>query len=178
MAAERGGLNGVVTRAGGVCKVVAGSLHSRHPLERGCALRFELVDRVLERDTERLKAVKSVTAAEEYLADHFPGFAVLPGVMMLEALVQAARLLAEPSATSPVQVPLVVREVRNVRYGHMVRPGQSLELEVSLRGRDDEGTMEFHGRATVAGQLAAQGRFRLAAADALKRDLPAGPAHG
>src|SRR4051812_18814442 len=58
-------------------------------------MRFELIDRVLERGPGRLVAMKNVTSAEEYLGDHFPGFPVLPGVMMLEALVQAGRLLAE-----------------------------------------------------------------------------------
>lgn len=124
-------------------------------------MRFELIDRVLEREADRLTAVKNVSTAEEYLGDHFPGFAVLPGVMMLEALVQAARLLADPSADSPRHVPLVVQDVRNVRYGQMVRPGQTLHVQVSLRSRDEAG-YEFQGRGTVDGQVAVQGRFRLA----------------
>ena len=120
-------------------------------------MRFELIDRVLERCPDRLTAVKTVTMAEEYLADHFPGFPVLPGVLMLESLVQAARVLAgiHPSAS-----PLVVSEVRNVRYGSMVRPGQTLQVEVTLRQRSEAG-MEFQGVGTVDGQIAIQGRFRL-----------------
>lgn len=123
-------------------------------------MRFALVDRVLERSEDRLTAVKAVTSAEEYLADHFPGFPVLPGVMMLEALVQAGRLLAA-GGEDPTSVPLVIREVRNVRYGNMVRPGQTLELEVTLRKHDEAG-YEFAGRGTVDGQVAVQGRFTLA----------------
>ncbi|MFA9476922.1 3-hydroxyacyl-ACP dehydratase FabZ family protein [Phycisphaerales bacterium AB-hyl4] len=124
-------------------------------------MRFELIDQVLERAPDRLTAIKNVTTAEEYLGDHFPGFPVLPGVMMLETLVQAARLLADAEATSPCESAWVVREVRNVRYGQMVRPGQTLEVEVTLRSRDDAGC-EFQGKGTVAGQVAVQGRFRLA----------------
>jgi 3-hydroxyacyl-[acyl-carrier-protein] dehydratase len=56
-------------------------------------LKFELIDRVIEQSDTHIKAVKCVSTAEEYLADHFPGFPVLPGVLMLETLVQAARLL-------------------------------------------------------------------------------------
>ncbi len=102
-------------------------------------------------------SVKAVTAAEEYLGDHFPGFPVLPGVMMLEALVQAAReLVGDGGADGP----LVVGEVRNVKYGNMVRPGQTLRVEVTLRGRDGGG-YEFQGVGTVDGPVAVQGRFRL-----------------
>ena len=160
-------------------------------------MRFELIDRVLQREPDRLVAVKNVTSAEEYLADHFPDFAVLPGVMMLEALVQAARLLisgedpghparstkdcravvdpvsAVPSdsATGPaswdgsrragVAEPLVLAQVRNVRYGQLVRPGQCLLVEVTIRSRDDDG-WEMTGIGRVEDHVAVQGRFRLA----------------
>lgn len=124
-------------------------------------MRFELIDRVLEREADRLVAVKNVSNAEEYLGDHFPGFPVLPGVMMLETLVQAGRLLAEQGDDKPER-PLVIREVRNVRYGNMVRPGQALQVEVKLRGRDADGGYDFQGTGTVDGDVAVQGRFRLA----------------
>jgi 3-hydroxyacyl-[acyl-carrier-protein] dehydratase len=123
------------------------------------ALRFELIDRVLEREEDALTGVKAVTAAEEYLADHFPGFPVLPGVMMLEALVQAGRLFAAGGEDAPER-PLVLTRVRNVRYGNMVRPGQALQVRVSLRKRDEAG-YDFQGEGTVDGQVAVQGRFRL-----------------
>jgi 3-hydroxyacyl-[acyl-carrier-protein] dehydratase len=118
-------------------------------------VRFELVDRVLERTPDRLVAVKAVTSAEEYLGDHFPGFPVLPGVMMLEALVQAGRLLADDPGG-----PLVVSEVRNVRYGNMVRPGQTLRVEVTLKGMDESG-YDLTGVGSVDEQVAVQGRFKL-----------------
>jgi len=127
-------------------------------------LRFELIDRVLEREPGRIVAIKAVTSAEEYLADHFPGFAVLPGVMMLEALVQAGRLLladqASGDAAGPGE-PLVLAQVRNLRYGNMVRPGQTLRVEVTLRDKADDG-WELAGVGTVNEQTAVQGRFRLA----------------
>ena len=128
-------------------------------------MRFQLIDRVLERTPDRLVALKCVTAAEEYLADHFPGFPVLPGVLMLEALAQAGRLLVagdqtgETAGTCPD--PLVLAEVKNVRYSNMVRPGQSLRVEVSIR-KQDAGGWELDGVGTVEDQAAVQGRFRLA----------------
>jgi 3-hydroxyacyl-[acyl-carrier-protein] dehydratase len=120
-------------------------------------VRFELVDRVVEREADRVVVVKNVTLAEEYLADHFPGFPVLPGVMMLEALVQAARLLLQ--GRSPM--PMILAEARNVKYGQMVRPGQSLIVEVTLRGQSPSG-FEFIGAGRVDQQVAVHGRFRLA----------------
>lgn len=122
-------------------------------------MRFELIDRVLEQTDDRLVAVKCVTAAEEYLGDHFPGFPVLPGVMMLESLVQAARRLVEPGRPADA-TPLVVTGVRNVRYAAMVKPGQSLRVEVALRKRDGD-AYEFQGQGSVEGQTAVQGRFTL-----------------
>jgi 3-hydroxyacyl-[acyl-carrier-protein] dehydratase len=122
-------------------------------------MRFELIDRVLDRHGDSLTGVKAVTACEEYLADHFPGFPVLPGVMMLEALVQAARLLVADRPDAPDR-PLVVTQVRNVRYGNMVRPGQALQVQVTLR-KHDEGGYDFQGIGTVDEQTAVQGRFRL-----------------
>lgn len=146
-------------------------------------MRFELIDRVTEHDESRLVAHKNVTAAEEYLGDHFPGFPVLPGVMMLEALVQAGRAFVS-RATDPAQQvrrPLIVDQVRNIRYGNMVRPGETLEVEVTLKkfepgkkgkdGKDgeegEEGeknalpTWEFSGVGRVNDQVAVQGKFRL-----------------
>jgi len=119
-------------------------------------MRFTLIDQVLERQADRLVALKNVTSAEEYLADHFPGFPVLPGVMMLETLVQAGRELLKEAA----RMPLILAEVRNVRYGNMVRPGQSLRVEVVLRKQRDDG-WEFDGVGRVNDQVAVQGRFRL-----------------
>lgn len=122
-------------------------------------MRFMLVDRVIEEGADGLVAIKAISAAEEYLADHFPGFAVLPGVLMLEALVQAARQWIQSREDAPRR-PVVLAEVRNVRYGQLVRPGQSLRLEVRLRKHDASG-WSFQAQATVEEEVAVQGQFRL-----------------
>ena len=56
-------------------------------------MKFNLIDKIEQISDERIVAVKYVSLAEEYLADHFPSFPVLPGVLMLEALTQAATWL-------------------------------------------------------------------------------------
>ena len=56
-------------------------------------MHFDLIDRVLDHRPGAIVTLKSVSNAEEYLQDHFPTFPVLPGVFMLESMVQAAREL-------------------------------------------------------------------------------------
>jgi len=128
-------------------------------------MRFRLIDKVLERSAERIVAVKQVTAAEEYLGDHFPGFPVLPGVLMIEAMVQAAReILAAEGLPRHV-----LGQVRAVRYGRFVRPGEALRIEVLLDKRADDGSVQFRGSAVlvdsmgIAGDTAVSGRFTMRA---------------
>ncbi len=91
-------------------------------------MHFELVDRVLEQSADRIVTIKHVSAAEEYLQDHFPTFPVLPGVMMLEAMVQAGRTLANRDRTE--STPLVLSRVRALKYGKFVKPGATLQIRV------------------------------------------------
>lgn len=100
-------------------------------------MKFSLIDHVLEQSPDRVRAVKHVTASEEYLADHFPGFPVLPGVMMIETLVQAARVMLSDRGDGP----LVLGRVRALKYGSFVHPGETLDVEVTLTGTTDEGYM-------------------------------------
>ncbi|MGB2936775.1 MAG: 3-hydroxyacyl-ACP dehydratase FabZ family protein [Phycisphaerae bacterium] len=94
-------------------------------------MRFYLVDKILELEPpKRIVAVKNLSLAEEYLADHFPAYPVLPGVMMLEALVQSAAWLVRAS-TDFEKTLVLMTEARNVRYGSFVRPGGQLVMEVT-----------------------------------------------
>ncbi|MHC4383289.1 MAG: hotdog family protein [Planctomycetota bacterium] len=63
-------------------------------------MKFNLLDTILDQSPDRIVAIKHVSLAEEYLADHFPTFPVLPGVMMVETMVQAARRMLADSAAS------------------------------------------------------------------------------
>ena len=138
-------------------------------------MRFDLVDRVLDASTEAATTIKAVSAAEEYLQDHFPSFPVLPGVLMLEAMVQAARLVAKERGQT---LPMTIGEVRGLKYNRFVPPGCSLRVEVKLTGTDDEtGSLSFRGSADLIDpeqpgdlQTAATGRFTLRP---VRTDLPA-----
>ena len=98
---------------------------NRH-LGKKARVKFVLVDTLVSLDpAKRIVMAKNVSMAEEYLADHFPGFPVLPGVMMLEAATQAAAWLVRTS-TDFSHALVVLREARGVRYGNFVLPGQTL----------------------------------------------------
>ena len=88
-------------------------------------MRFSLLDRIDELEPGvRISAIKTLSMAEEYLADHFPGFPVMPGVLMLEAMTQAGAWLVRASEDFDHSV-VALQEARNVKYGQFVEPGQT-----------------------------------------------------
>lgn len=94
-------------------------------------MKFNLIDKIEQISDTRIVAVKQVSLAEEYLADHFPTFPVLPGVMMLEAATQAAAWLLH-RRTQFARSMVVLKEARNVKYGNFVAPGNLLRLDIEL----------------------------------------------
>jgi 3-hydroxyacyl-[acyl-carrier-protein] dehydratase len=128
-------------------------------------MKFDLIDHVVEQSADRIVAVKQVSAAEEYLADHFPTFPILPGVLMLETMVQAARRLLAGQGDER----LVLGEVRALKYGAMVRPGEALIVEVTVSAMDENGAFSCRGSgqvrraddSTAARETAVSGRFTM-----------------
>ncbi len=128
-------------------------------------MHFDLVDRVVEVSAEGAVTLKAVTMAEEYLQDHFPTYPVLPGVLMLEAMVQAGRVVG---AHRGAPGPLVLGEVRALKYNRFVPPGSTIRAVVELSKADDGGVLDFRGRVELlepanpdAPETAASGRFTL-----------------
>src|SRR5271165_2415687 len=100
-------------------------------------MRFVLIDRINElQPGKSLIAVKNLSLAEEYLADHFPGFPVMPGVLMLEALTQAGAWLVRDLEDFAHSV-IVLKQSRNIKYGSFVEPGRQLQLKVELIAHDE-----------------------------------------
>lgn len=113
-------------------------------------MRFTLVDRLVEwQPGKSLRSVKYLTAAEEYLADHFPTFPVMPGVMMLESLVESAAWLWRITSDFQHSV-IVLREARNVKYGTFMEPGKALEVSVDWVKQEGDRTT-FKGKGTTEG---------------------------
>src|SRR5215204_6988580 len=111
-------------------------------------MRFHLIDRITEVNPgHSLRAVKNLTLGEEYLADHFPTFPVMPGVLMLQTLVEAGAWLLRLSEDYRHSV-IVLREVKNIKYGTFVEPGKQLSFQVDLAERGDE-VATFKGKGEV-----------------------------
>lgn len=126
---------------------------------------FLLIDRVLEMEPgKRIVALKCVTANEQFFQGHFPGYPVMPGVLIVEALAQAGAvlLLAQPEERG--KLPLFAG-INDLRFRRQVRPGDQLRLEVEFTRR--RGPIGWgRGRATVEGEVAAEGELTFAVTDA------------
>jgi 3-hydroxyacyl-[acyl-carrier-protein] dehydratase len=112
-------------------------------------LKFNLVDKIEHLSDQRIVTVKYVSLAEEYLADHFPTFPVLPGVMMLESATQAAAWLYH-HRTNFGRSMAVLKEARNVKYGTFVAPGHFLRMEVEW-AKETAGGASFKATGFVGG---------------------------
>ena len=99
-----------------------------------------IVDSIVEHDLgRRIVAVKNVTVSEDYFQGHFPGMPLMPGVMMIEALVQVATLLLLcEEVDGRGNINAVLRGVNNAKFRRQVLPGDRLTLEVSLDKRDSD----------------------------------------
>ncbi|MBX3621955.1 MAG: 3-hydroxyacyl-ACP dehydratase FabZ [Rhizobacter sp.] len=117
-----------------------------------------LVDRVLSLEkNKRIQAIKNVSINEPYFNGHFPHRPVMPGVLMLEALAQAAALLAIETLgiTLDDQTVFYFAGIDGARFKRPVEPGDQLMLEVDLE-RMKAGVCKFKGRGLVAGELAVE----------------------
>ena len=122
-------------------------------------LKFNLIDKIESLSHDKIVASKYVSLAEEYLADHFPTFPVLPGVLMLEALTQAAGWLLHTRSNFAKSM-AVLKEARNVKYGQFVAPGNSLHVEVEFMKETENGAT-FKATGTVNGAVAVAARIEL-----------------
>ena len=123
-------------------------------------MRFCLVDRITHLESGKsLSAIKNLTLAEEYLVDHFPGFPVMPGVLMIEALVQSAAWLmrfTEDFAYSTI----LLKQTRAVKFNNFVAPGNTLNVNVEIQ-KWDGALCTVQGQGTVNGGTAVSGKLTL-----------------
>lgn len=132
-------------------------------------MRFHLIDRIVEvRPGQSLRAFKNLTLGEEYLADHFPSFPVMPGVLMLQTLVEAGAWLLRLSEDYRHSV-IVLREVKNIKYGTFMEPGRRMNITVELAERS-EGLAAFKGKGEMDGQSTVTARLVLASYRLQDRD--------
>ncbi len=124
-------------------------------------MRFQLLDRIDAHEPGRfLRGCKFLAMGEEYLADHFPRFPVMPGVLMLQSLAEAGAWLWR-ATTGYRHTVIVVREVKNVKYGSFMQPGRRMDVAVDLV-KEDGATAAFKGKGTDdAGQQTVAAQFVL-----------------
>ncbi|NML45456.1 3-hydroxyacyl-ACP dehydratase FabZ [Ramlibacter sp. G-1-2-2] len=116
-----------------------------------------LVDRVLAMDDKAIKALKNVTINEPYFVGHFPHRPVMPGVLMLEAMAQAAALLAFSASGSALDSNSVIyfAGIDGARFKRPVEPGDQLVMDVSLE-RARAGIYKFKAVARVGEDIACE----------------------
>jgi 3-hydroxyacyl-[acyl-carrier-protein] dehydratase len=122
---------------------------------------FLLVDRVLELEKgKRIRALKNVTINEPFFTGHFPHRPVMPGVLMLEAMAQAAALLSFDALDIELDDNSVYyfAGIDGARFKRPVEPGDQLVLEVTL-DRMKAGIFKFSGQALVDGVVAAEAQL-------------------
>ena len=97
---------------------------------------FVLVDRVLEHDPAgSLLAVKNVTGGEDFFTGHFPGAPVMPGVLLMESLAQAAGIWLLKAAADPREVEIQLVGIDEAKFRRPVTPGDQLTLRVQMTHR-------------------------------------------
>ena len=127
---------------------IMGFLPHRYP--------FLLIDRIVEFEpTRRLVAVKNVTINEPFFQGHFPGYPIMPGVLVVEAMAQAGGIIIMHELPDRAEKLVVFTGIERAKFRRPVTPGDQLRIEVDvLSFRPRAGRIE--GKAYVAGKLACE----------------------
>jgi len=114
-----------------------------------------MVDRILELTEDSIVGIKNVTMNEPHFTGHFPGYPVMPGVMIIEAMAQVAGVLVAKLAPHTRGRIMFLASVEDAKFRKPVVPGDQLRLEMKLL-RLKATVAKMQGRATVDGQIAAE----------------------
>lgn len=128
---------------------------------------FLLVDEIVSCDEQRIVCRKTFKADDWFYQGHYPGQPVTPGVLLCEAAMQAGAILlsglVDPAEKSQ-KVPVATR-MNEVRFKRIVRPGETIEIEVELKERLANAFF-LHAKVTCEGKVAARLEFACTLADA------------
>lgn len=123
-------------------------------------MRFSLIDKIVSLEKEReIHAYKNLSLAEEYLQDHFPGFPVMPGVLIMETMVQAGAWLMRVS-TDFQHSTVLLKQAKAVRYKSFVAPGQTLNVHLKVSKWNDN-LCTFKADGQVDGQSICNAKLTL-----------------
>jgi 3-hydroxyacyl-[acyl-carrier-protein] dehydratase len=117
---------------------------------------FLLIDRIVEFEpTKRLVAIKNVTINEPFFQGHFPGYPIMPGVLVVEAMAQAGGIIMMAEMPNRHEKLVVFTGIERAKFRRPVTPGDQIRIEVEvLSFRTRAGRIQ--GRATVDGKLACE----------------------
>jgi 3-hydroxyacyl-[acyl-carrier-protein] dehydratase len=134
---------------------------------------FLLIDRVIEIErTKRIVAIKNVTINEPFFDGHFPGYPIMPGVLVVEAMAQAGCILLLKEVADREQKLVVFTGIERAKFRRPITPGDQLRIEVDvLSFRPRAGRME--GKAYVDGKLACEAALTCAVVPRQRRTDPA-----
>jgi 3-hydroxyacyl-[acyl-carrier-protein] dehydratase len=123
-------------------------------------MKFVLIDKIIELDPGKsITAVKSVSLAEEYLADHFPAFPVLPGVLLLEGLIESASWLVRNQQNFANSM-VLLECAKNVKYKSFAAPGMQLRYSVTALTLE-ENTSTFKGVGSCGNESIVEAKLSL-----------------
>ena len=123
-----------------------------------------LVDRIVEMDAQHIVGIKNVTANEPFFAGHFPGFPVMPGVLIAEAMAQTAGVLVLSSIPERESKLVLLVSIEFAKFRKPVVPGDQLRIEMLLLKRKAT-VAKMSGKATVDGVVVAEAEMMCKLAD-------------
>jgi 3-hydroxyacyl-[acyl-carrier-protein] dehydratase len=146
---------------------ILGLLPHRYP--------FLLIDRVVEFEPrKRLVAIKNVTINEPFFQGHFPGYPIMPAVLVIEAMAQAGAIIMMNEIPDREKKLAVFTGIDKAKFRNQVTPGDQLRIEVTvLAFRSRMGRME--ARATVDGKLACEAILSCAIVPRVRETAPEAP---
>ena len=123
-----------------------------------------LVDRILEISESRIVGIKNVTVNEPFFQGHFPGFPIMPGVLVVEAMAQCGGVLALREMPDRDSKVVLFASIDDCRFRAPVTPGDQLRLELEILRRRGA-AIKMQGRAYVGERLAAEAVLMCSIAD-------------
>ena len=118
---------------------------------------FLLIDRVVERSANRIRCSKTFDEGDYFFAGHYPEFPIVPGVLLCEAAMQAGAVLLAGEVDAEGKIPVATR-IGDVRFKRMVRPGETIEIDVELTERM-AGAFFLKAKVAVGAAVAARLEF-------------------